>query len=174
MMMRILLPCGKIEYEPYALDEHKFSFFNGLCCHNRCPKVSQRAKARLLQPMNGTAPVLPAACGWAHVFDGKLCPLEATDLPFQWETWQPRLRGTNKDGEPSYSDELCPKHGTRLEFMKELRTAIEVYMPHFYDYIMMCRGIKVSPPLARPLLHSEVQPSPPAIMCPHEVKVVVN
>ena len=33
--------------------------------------------------------------------------------------------------------------GTRLEFMQELCKAIEAFLPHFYDYVMMQRGIKV-------------------------------
>ena len=68
---------------------------------------------------------------------------EASDQPFSWYVWEPRLRGKNADGEPSYSDELVPKHGTRREFMVELRAAIEAYLPHWWDNVMMQRGIKV-------------------------------
>ena len=53
------------------------------------------------------------------------------------------MRGTNAEGKPSYSPELVPKHGTRKEFMAELRAAIEAFLPHFWDHVLMSRGIKV-------------------------------
>ena len=68
---------------------------------------------------------------------------EASDQPFSWYVWEPRLRGKNADGEPSYSDELVPKQGTRRDFMVELRAAIEAYLPHWWDNVMMQRGTKV-------------------------------
>ena len=61
----------------------------------------------------------------------------------KWQIWEPRLRGINAEGKPSYSPELVPKHGTRKEFMVELRTAIETFLPHFWDHVLMQRGITV-------------------------------
>mmetsp|Transcript_2435 Transcript_2435/g.7592 ORF Transcript_2435/g.7592 Transcript_2435/m.7592 type:complete len:392 (+) Transcript_2435:754-1929(+) len=57
--------------------------------------------------------------------------------------WEPRQRGTNADGEPSYSNELVPKRGTRREFMCFLRQALEAYLPHYWDLRMMQRGLLV-------------------------------
>lgn len=59
------------------------------------------------------------------------------------QVWEPRVRSTNAEGKPSYSDELVPKHGTRSQFMRELLAALEVYLPHFWDQVLMQRGIKV-------------------------------
>ena len=77
--MRALLPCGKMEYAPYALGENTFSFYDGRCCYGKCPKRDAAAKARLL----GTE--VPKACWWEGVFGGLFCPLEATDQPFSWQ-----------------------------------------------------------------------------------------
>jgi hypothetical protein len=137
-MMKILLPCGRMEYAPYALDAKPFSFFDGRCCYGKCPRKEVAYRARFL----GTGDV-PKVCGWASVFGDGFCALEADSQPFSWQTWEPRLRGKNADGEPTYADELVPKHGTRAEFMAELRRAIEVFMPHWWDHVMMQRGIKV-------------------------------
>mmetsp|Transcript_25121 Transcript_25121/g.84681 ORF Transcript_25121/g.84681 Transcript_25121/m.84681 type:complete len:84 (+) Transcript_25121:2158-2409(+) len=78
-MMRVLLPCGKMEYEPYSLAGDRFCYFNGNCCYGKCPKKEAAAKARLL----GTE--APAACGWANVFGDVFCPLEANEQPFSWQ-----------------------------------------------------------------------------------------
>ena len=61
----------------------------------------------------------------------------------KWQVWEPRLRGINAEGKPSYSPELVPKHGTRKEFMVELRAAIETFLPHFWDHVLMQRAITV-------------------------------
>ena len=137
-MMQVLLPCGKMEFKPYSLEGgDRFLFYDGRCCYGKCPKTEAAAKARLL------GKEAPKICGWAHVFGDEFCPLEATDQPFSWQVWEPRLRGTNADGKASYSDELVPKHGTRAEFLGELRAALETYLPHFWDHVLMQRGIKV-------------------------------
>jgi len=89
---------------------------------------------------------VPRACGWANVFsdnNGGFCALEASNEPFEWMAWEPRQRGTNADGEPSYSNELVPKRGTRREFMCFLRQALEAYLPHYWDLRMMQRGLLV-------------------------------
>ena len=136
-MMRVLMPCGKMEYTPYSLEGDPFCFYDGRCCYGKCPKKEAAAKARLL------GGEVPKVCGWANVFGDAFCPLEANDQPFSWYVWEPRLRGTNSEGKPSYSDELVPKHGTRAQFMMELRAALEIYLPHFWDHVLMQRGIKV-------------------------------
>lgn len=58
-------------------------------------------------------------------------------------SWTSCDAGTNAEGKPSYSNELVPKHGTRAQFMGELRAALEVFLPHYWDHVMMQRGIKV-------------------------------
>lgn len=164
-MMKTLMRCGKMEYPPYALGEDKFFYYDGRCCYGKCPKKDLAAKARLL------GREMPQVCGWKGIFGDMLCPLEATDEHFSWQVctapptintpplsqrvhmsdlccktrqvWEPRLRGTNAEGKPSYSPELVPRHGTRREFMTELRVAIDAFLPHFWDHVLMQRGIKV-------------------------------
>lgn len=102
--MKILLPCGRMEYAPYALDAKPFSFFDGRCCYGKCPRKEVAYRARFL----GTGDV-PKVCGWASVFGDGFCALEADSQPFSWQTWEPRLRGKNADGEPTYADELVPQ-----------------------------------------------------------------
>lgn len=36
-----------------------------------------------------------------------------------------------------------PRYGTRAQFLRELRVALETYLPHFWDHVLMQRGIKV-------------------------------
>lgn len=136
-MMQVLLPCGKMEYAPYSLEGDTFKFYDGRCCYGKCPKMDAAAKARFLGQDE------PKMCGWQNVFGNSFCPLEASSQPFSWQVWEPRLRGTNAEGKPSYSDELVPKHGTRAQFMTELRESLEAYLPHFWDHVLMQRGIKV-------------------------------
>lgn len=82
-MMKVLLPCGKMEYAPYALENKPFTFYDGRCCYGKCPKHMLAAKARLL----GSEP--PQVCGWSNVFGNDFCPFEATDQPFTWKVCIP-------------------------------------------------------------------------------------
>ena len=138
-MMRALLPCGKMQYPPYALDGTPFSFYDRPLLLWQVSKGGGGGKGaadwRRRRGAEGVRLV--------GVFGDTPCPLEASSEPFSWEVWEPSLRGKNADGEPSYSDELVPKHGTRAEFMQELRQAIEAFLPHWWDHVMMQRGIKV-------------------------------
>lgn len=80
-MMKVLMPCGKVEYPPYMLEGNPFRFYDGRCCYNNCPKKPTAARARIL---NIEAPPI---CGWANVF-GEFCTLEANDQPFSWQVIQ--------------------------------------------------------------------------------------
>ena len=121
-LRRTLLPCGEIEYPNYSLPGVTFKAFNGLCCLGRCPK-----RGFLNAPS-------PHACGWGNVF-GTDCPVEASDAPFTWHRWEPRLRGENVDDKGElkkfYSDEWVPYTGTRREFLAECAGPPQC-SPHVY------------------------------------------
>lgn len=80
-MMKVLLPCGKMDYTPYKLDNNPFFYYDGRCCYGKCPKTQAAATARLLR-----CPEVPKVCGWANVFQDAFCPLElGNDVPFSWQ-----------------------------------------------------------------------------------------
>lgn len=79
-MMKVLLPCGKIEYAPYSLENNPFSFYDGRCCYGKCPKREAGAQARLFG-----SEMRSKVCGWVGIFGDVYCPLEATTDKFTWK-----------------------------------------------------------------------------------------
>ena len=126
----ILHPCGKMEYEPYAIGGGKFYYFNGMCMAGKCPKRD------VFNASN-----VGVSCGWDFVFGAKDCLLEATDDNYTWWAWKPQLRGTSSEGKPYYSDEIVPVHGTRAQGLQVLRANAAAYFPHFWKHVLLQRGI---------------------------------
>ena len=124
-LTRILLPCGRTPLPDYSLQGGStFSCYNPLCCRNRCPKR---------HPLMPT----PTACGWTNVFGSDDCPTEATDEPLVWYKWVKRSRTTQatttEDAKTFTTEEWAPYEGTRKEFLRELRAALETATtPYFY------------------------------------------
>ena len=124
-LRRVLLPCGQTEYPNYSVAGDKpFKAFSGLCCLNRCPKKTLTSTA--------------GACHWTNVF-GSNCSAEATTDELTWYKWIQRSRSTTEqegsDGskKTSTTDEWAPYTGTWIEFLHEIRTAIEGGAnPYFY------------------------------------------
>ena len=133
-MRMALLPCGQLEYPNYSVrGGPTFKSYSGRCSAGKCPKQ------RFGQPCSD-------ACSWANVF-GVDCPVEASDDPFTWWRWEPRLRSVNAEGKKFYSDEWVPYAGTRKEFIKELRAAVSdgdpSYLYHVYRHLMIRHAIKL-------------------------------
>jgi hypothetical protein len=120
--MRILHPCGKLEYEPYKLGESKFFYYNGLCVSGKCPCRSIGSN-----PWSLSTSIETASCGWDFVFGKTDCPLEATTDSYTWYEWRQQLRGKTSDGKPYYSEEPVPITGTRADGLKVLRQQAAVY-----------------------------------------------
>ena len=117
-LMAALLPCGKGEFpEQTVTGEKPFKTYLRACCEDNCAK-----KGNLFERRRG------AACGYALVFEGYVCPIDNSDAEFIYQRWEKMLRNKNEDREtddgkkakPSYSMELVPHRGTRAEFMAEL------------------------------------------------------
>jgi hypothetical protein len=82
-------------------------------------------------------------CGWGRVFP-TACPIEhSVSERMRWHVWEPRLRGTSKDGSDFYADELVPREGTRAQFMAEFRRAVEAYLPHIWEARLMLHSCRL-------------------------------
>lgn len=127
-LLEALLPCGKISIPTYSVTgERPFRMYPRECAHGNCPNRVFRAAS---------------ACGWDRRF-GAACPIEASEDPYSWFVWEQRVRGQNSDGEPSYSPEFVPKHGTRKEFLAEFRSKLAQWIPHDWREKLGKQGLRV-------------------------------
>jgi hypothetical protein len=134
-----LLPCGKVAYPEISsssssLDSDCFQMHYRSCTQGKCehhkppnfrPKCPKRAAGNKM------------LCGWKHVFPSR-CPIEYSETErMRWHAWEPRLRGTSKDGSDFYADELVPRDGPRAQFMLDFVAAVDAYLPHIWEVRLM-------------------------------------
>jgi hypothetical protein len=136
-----LLPCGKVPYPQISFEGRPpFEMYHRECTLGSCefgkpPSFRPPCPAR--DANNNTL------CGWAKVFP-KPCPIEYSETErMRWHAWEPRLRGTSKDGTDFYADELVPREGTRAQFMGEFRRAVEAYLPHIWEVRLMLHSCRL-------------------------------
>jgi hypothetical protein len=130
-----LLPCGKVPYTQISFAEGPpFEMYHRACTRGDCGHAKPLA---FRPPCPGRAGGNGTPCGWARAFP-KQCPIEYSETDrMRWHAWEPRLRGTSKDGSAYMADELVPRDGPRAQFMGELRTAVEAYLPHIWEVRLM-------------------------------------
>lgn len=124
-----LLQCKSEDLPEYTVTgERSFRLYSRECARGNCPNLVFRASN---------------ACGWDRQF-GLGCPIDVCDEPFTWHVWEQRVRGTRKDdGQPSYSPEFVPKHGTRREFLSEFRSRVAQWIPHQWRDRLGKQGLRV-------------------------------
>jgi hypothetical protein len=130
-----LLPCGKVPYPQISSAAGpQFEMYRRECTQGKCghPKP---AAFRPSCPNRAAGNSTP--CGWRNAFPAE-CPIEySTTERMRWHAWEPRLRGTSKDGSDFYADELVPRDGRRAQFMREFIAAVEAYLPHIWEVRLM-------------------------------------
>jgi hypothetical protein len=60
-----------------------------------------------------------------------------------WWVWETRQRGTNADGQPSFTPEFVPRHGKRSEFFAEFVPKVADYMAHAWRDDISKHSIRV-------------------------------
>ena len=60
-----------------------------------------------------------------------------------WWVWEQMPRGSNAEGQPSYSPEFMPKHGTRREFANEFWPRVGTWLGHHRRDCLEKQGLRV-------------------------------
>ena len=136
-----LLPCGKVPYPQISSAAGPpFEMYRRECTQGKCGHLKP---ALFRPPCPNRAAGNNALCGWRHAFPHE-CPIEySTTERMRWHAWEPRLRGTSKDGSDFYADELVPRDGRRAQFMREFVASVEVYLPHIWEVRLMRHAVRL-------------------------------